>query len=232
MLVPAIFLLRTRHTAVKARNVAFQPSFILHPGYRWVLLWAALAMMSYFIGIYTIASFASDGLGLSQTQAAAVQSILAVGQIVGRPALGFLLDWGGRINIVILSYIVCGIATLAMWLPARSYAVIAVYALVQGATGGAIVSTSTPVAASVVGVPDLGSALAIYWLIMAVPSLVAQPMVIALLDYSRTNLGRTGAEAYSISIGLTGGIALFSSVLLFGAKVYLQGGSWAIFRKV
>lgn len=94
-----------------------------------------------------------------------------------------------------------------------------------------MVSASTPVAASVVGVTDLSSALGIFWLVLAVPSLCAQPLAIALVDYSISSLGRHGASAYSISIALTGAICFVGVLTLYMVKRYLQG-SWALVQKV
>jgi MFS family permease len=133
--------------------------------------------------------------------------------------------------MTILCYILCGISTLAIWLPARSFGVLVFFAVVQGLTGGTIWSAATPVVARVVGVQDLASALSIFWLVLVIPALVGQPIAIALLDYSTTHLGRTGPESYFISIGLCGGMALFGAGLLYGAKRYLQQG-WTLFRIV
>jgi MFS family permease len=186
-------------------------------------------VIAYFIAIYSLASFATGALNLSQTQGAALQSILAAGQMIGRPAWGFLLDKGGRINMTILCYILCGLSSLCLWIPARSFAVLAVFAFIQGVTGGTIWSASTPIAVRVVGVKDVQSAMAIFWLVLVVPALVGQPMAIALLEYSRTKLGRSGPEAYYISIGFCGGVAMFSAMLLYGAKRHLQG-NWRLWQ--
>lgn len=186
-------------------------------------------MIAYFIAIYSLASFATSALGLSQGQGAALQSILSAGQMIGRPAWGFLLDKGGRINMTIVCYIACGLSTLCIWLPARSFAVLAVFAFIQGVTGGTIWSASTPIAARVVGVKDLQSAMAIFWLVLVLPALVGQPIAIALLQHSTGTLGRQGAEAYYISIGFCGGVALFSAALLYGAKRHLQG-NWRLWQ--
>ncbi|RSH89199.1 hypothetical protein EHS25_002311 [Saitozyma podzolica] len=231
VLFPAICLMRGRHKAVGARSAPFQLNFLWHPGFLWVLLWSVFTMMAYFIALYSMASFATHALNFSQTQGAALQSILAAGQMVGRPIWGLALDRGGRINMTILCYILCGISTLAIWLPARSFGVLVFFAVVQGLTGGTIWSAATPVVARVVGVQDLASALSIFWLVLVIPALVGQPIAIALLDYSTTHLGRTGPESYFISIGLCGGMALFGAGLLYGAKRYLQQG-WTLFRIV
>ncbi|WVF69389.1 hypothetical protein IAT40_004165 [Kwoniella sp. CBS 6097] len=222
-LVPAVILLKGRHKAVGARQVPLELKWLWHGGFLWIWLWGAFTIMAYFIALYSLASFATHALNLSQTQGAALQSLLSAGQMIGRPMWGYFLDTGGRLNLTIICYILCGISTLAIWLPAKSFGVLIFYALVQGMTGGTIWSTAAPVTAKVVGVKDLASALSIFWIVLVIPSLVGQPIAIALLEYSTNHLGRTGAEAYYISIGFCGGLALFASALLYGSKWWLQG---------
>ncbi|WWD04636.1 hypothetical protein V865_002707 [Kwoniella europaea PYCC6329] len=229
-LTPAVLLLKGRHKAVGARQAPLELKWIYHPGFLWVWLWAAFTMMAYFIALYSLASFATSALSLPQSKGAALQSILAAGQMIGRPLWGYFLDTGGRINLTIVCYIICGLSTLAIWLPAKSFGVLVFYALIQGMTGGTIWSVSAPLVARVVGVKDLASALSIYWLILVIPALVGQPIAIALLDYSQSHLGRQGAEAYYISIGLCGGMAMGATFLLAGAKRWIQG-DWKVLTR-
>ena len=179
-------------------------------------------MIAYFIAVYSMVSMATDGLGISQTRGAALQSILGAGQMVGRPLWGYALDKGGRINMTIVCFIICGLSCLCIWLPAKSFGVMVFFALVQGITGGTVWSAAGPITARVVGVKDMASAMSILWLSLVGPALVGQPMSIALRDYSIHTLGRTGAEAYYISIGFCGGTGLASAALLSGAKSWLQ----------
>nr|XP_031859675.1 uncharacterized protein CI109_004950 [Kwoniella shandongensis]KAA5526747.1 hypothetical protein CI109_004950 [Kwoniella shandongensis] len=230
LLVPSIVLLRGRHKAMGVRQAPLELKWLWHRGFVWVWLWGALCLMAYFVALYSLASYATDALGLPQTQGAALQSILAAGQMIGRPIWGYFLDTGGRLNLTIICYFLCGISTLCIWLPARSFGVLVFYALVQGMTGGTIWSAATPVVARVVGVKDLASALSIFWLSLVIPALVGQPIAIALLDYSRSHLGRSGAVAYYIPVGFCGGASVGCAMLLYGAKVWLQG-NWKVFRR-
>lgn len=176
--------------------------------------------MSYCICMYTIASYATGGLGLSQTQAAALQSLLAAGFLVGRPLTGLLLDLGGRINVAILLNIAAGISCWAIWLPARSFAPMAVFAIVQGCTGGAVWVAAAPVTVEMVGTARSGSALAIFWLAVAPSAAFSSPSAIGLLSYARDHLHKDGPEAYAISIGVCGGLFVLSSLCLCGARMY------------
>lgn len=183
----------------------------------------------YFIAIYSLASFATSALGLSQGQGAALQSILSAAQMLGRPVWGISLDHGGRINMTMLCYLISGISCLAIWLPAKSFGVLIFFALVQGFTGGTIWSAATPLTARIVGVQDVASALSIFWVVCVPSSLVGQPIAVALLEYSQNSLGRTGPEAYYISIGFCGAMGTVSAMLLYGAKRYQQS-NWKVLR--
>lgn len=176
--------------------------------------------MSYCIALYSIASYATGGLGLSQTQAAALQSLLAAGFLLGRPLAGLLLDVGDRINVAILLNVVAGVSCWAIWLPARSFAVLAVFSLVQGCTGGSVWVAAAPVVVEMVGTARSGSALAMFWLAVASSAAFSSPSAIGLLNYSREHLHREGPEAYAISIGFSGALFVLSSMCLCGTKLY------------
>jgi MFS family permease len=187
--------------------------------------------MGYFIAMYSVASYATDGLGLSQTEAAAVQSFLSAGLMIGRPLTGIALDQGGRVNIALLANVIAGITCWALWLPARSFAVLAVFAFLHGCAAGSVWSAALPVTAQVVGPTHLGPALAMFWLVAAAPAAVSSALATVLLDYSKDVLGRHGAEAYCIPIIFGGGLYFVSGLSLYGAKVHCQK-SFAIWRKV
>ncbi|WVQ80597.1 hypothetical protein IAT38_002702 [Cryptococcus sp. DSM 104549] len=230
LLLPGLVLLKGRHKAVGARQAPLELKWLWHGGFMWIWLWGAFCIMAYFIALYSLASFATHALHLTQAKGAALQSILSAGQAIGRPIWGYSLDTGGRINLTVVCYLICGLSTLAIWLPARSFGVLVFFAIVQGMTGGTIWSVAAPVTARVVGVQDLASALSIFWLSLVVPALAGQPIAIALLNYSTNSLGREGASAYFISIGFCGGLSVCCACLLYGSKVWLQG-DWKVFKK-
>jgi MFS family permease len=230
-----------------ARSEPLQLSWLFHRGFVWVWIWGALAsmyylpevsvsvsvssnvrltfgtVMSFNVALYSLAIFATDALDLSQTSGVIVQSLLAAGLVVGRPLAGLLLDKFGRINIAIVLSILNGVSCCAIWFPARSFTALATFALVQGAAGGAVWSAAAPVAAFVVGVEHLGSAMAMFWLSLVIPVFVGNPLAVLLLEYSRNQLGRSGPDAYAVSIIFCGGLSIAAGFCLYGSKWYLQG---------
>jgi hypothetical protein len=83
---------------------------------------------------------------------------------------------------------------------------------------------------SVVGLQDLGSAMAIMWLSIAPAALIAEPIALSLIDYSQHTLGNTGADAYLICIGFAGGAFILAALVLVGAKHYVQK-NWNLLEK-
>jgi MFS family permease len=187
-------------------------------------------VIAYFVALYSLAAFATSGLGLSQAKGASLQSILSAAQMIGRPCWGLALDKGGRINMTAICYLVVGISCLAIWLPATSYGVLVLFAIVQGATSGTIWNAAAPITAQMVGVKHLASALSIFWVTLAIPALVGQPLAILLLEFSENHQGRTGASAYYNTIGFSGAMGITGSLMLIGAKRYQQG-NWKILTK-
>uniref|UniRef100_A0A8H7NE26 Major facilitator superfamily (MFS) profile domain-containing protein n=1 Tax=Bionectria ochroleuca TaxID=29856 RepID=A0A8H7NE26_BIOOC len=222
VLVPCLVLLKGR-TAVNVRVEPLQVKWFVHSTFFWVWTWGFFAAMAYFIAIYSLAPYATDGIGLSQTQGAALQSILAGGQIIGRPLIGLALDKGGRFNMTIIANIVAGLSCVAIWMPARSFAALVPYAILQGVVGGTVFSVVVPVTTSAVGVLDMGSAFAMFGLSIVPATTFGQAIAVSLINFSKDTLLKSGGDVYQISIGLCGGFFWVSALLLFGGKVALQG---------
>ncbi|KAM5354531.1 hypothetical protein ACJ41O_001178 [Fusarium nematophilum] len=223
VLIPSVSFLKGRRRQVQAKTEPLQLHWLWHRVFFWVWTWGVFGVMGYFIALYSTASYATDGLSLSQSQGAALQSILAAGQVVGRPLVGQALDKAGRLNMAITANILASLSCLIIWLPARSFAILALFSITQGAFGGTVLCVIAPVATSAVGVVDVGSAMAIFWLMMVLPATFAQPAAVALIDYSRNTLGREGADVYQASVVLCGGLFALSAAMLFGGKRAIQG---------
>lgn len=101
---------------------------------------AGRAVVAYTVALFTVATYATEGLSLSQTKGSNVQALLAAGQMIGRPLCGILLDRYGRLNMASLLSVVAGMTCLVIWMFARSYGVLMFFAFVQGVFGGALAS--------------------------------------------------------------------------------------------
>ncbi|SPO19744.1 related to ESBP6 - similarity to Monocarboxylate transporter [Ustilago trichophora] len=209
-------------TAAKIKKNPLDLKWLVHPGYAFVLLFGVFSMIGYFVALYSLAAFATSGLGLTQKQASTLQSILAAGQMIGRPLCGFLLDLVGRHPCTIMIQVLAGVTCFAFWLPARSFALLVVFAITQGLLGGTVWSSVAPISAEVVGIRDLPSALAVFWFVTVPPAQFGQPIAVALINYSTNKLGRTGASTYLISIGFCGACFVVSGLMLLFSWRYVR----------
>lgn len=214
-------------TAAKIKKNPLELKWFVHPGYVFVLLFGVFSMIGYFVALYSLAAFASSGLGLTQKQASTLQSILAAGQMIGRPLCGFLLDLVGRHPCTITIQVLSGLTCFAFWLPARSFGLLVVFAITQGLLGGTVWSSVAPISAEVVGIRDLPSALAVFWLATVLPGQFGQPIAVALINYSQNNLGRRGASTYLISIGFCGACFVVSALMLCMSWRYVRARNQA-----
>lgn len=254
ILVPVVIFLKTRSHVTKARFEPIQYTLVWHPGFIWVWSWGCFTILGYTLCLYTTATYASLGLGLSQTHAAAIQSIIAAGQIVGRPLSGYAMDRGGRFNIAILWTTVAGLSCFVIWMVSRSFGVLVFFSIIQGISAGIFWSASGALVTEVVGLKDLGSALSILWLAIAPSCILAEPIAVWLLQASEKRTGiflsengnqATGttnavsgagsgstraAVVFEASIGFAGATFIVASLLLYNAKRWKQG-NWKLLVK-
>jgi predicted MFS family arabinose efflux permease len=78
----------------------------------------------------------------------------------------------------------CGIFCLALWVPAKSYAGLLIFALLSGTATGTFWGTVVPVTAEVVGLQRLPSAFGIICLPLTIPTIFAEPIALQLVSTS------------------------------------------------
>ena len=102
----------------------------------WLFLgWSFFSIMGFMVIWFSLATF-SRSIGLSAQQGSVVTAVVNVGQIVGRPAVGYYSDTVGRINIATAATFVSGVLCLSLWVCAKSYAAILCFALFGGSLFG------------------------------------------------------------------------------------------------
>jgi len=153
-----------------------------------------------------------------------------VGQLVGRPSSGYILDKVGRFNGAIATTLIAAISCLAVWLVADSFAVLAVAAIMQGASSGVFWSTCQALLTDLVGIRDMASALSMLWLSIVAPATVSEPIAVWLTNYSRDKLHRQGTAAFQYGIIFAGLSYVAAAACLYCTKRYRQG-DWKLLRK-
>ncbi|EEY18970.1 conserved hypothetical protein [Verticillium alfalfae VaMs.102] len=133
-----------------------------------------------------------------------------LGQGIGHPIIGLSNDRWGRFNVAGISTLLAGLTTLFIWVFAGKYfAGLIVYALC-GALAGCLWPTVAAVGAEVVGLPLLPSALSIFWTVLSIPTLLAQPIALAIKGQGR------GGDSY-LGVQLLAGLAYIAA---FASRKY------------
>ncbi|BCS30647.1 uncharacterized protein APUU_80950A [Aspergillus puulaauensis] len=136
----------------------------------WLFLgWSFFSVMGFMVIWFSLSTF-SRSIGLDAQQGSIVTAVLNVGQIVGRPLLGYYSDAVGRINIATAATLVSGVLCLSLWVCAKSYAAILCFALFGGILFGTFWTVMAPLSAEVVALKEIRSCLTIMWLVCVLPA--------------------------------------------------------------
>ncbi|EME89442.1 uncharacterized protein MYCFIDRAFT_150057 [Pseudocercospora fijiensis CIRAD86] len=181
-------LLRDRNKIIGSAQNAFdvqlfkRVEYLLLGGYGW------FSMLGYVVLIFSLANYA-NAIGLDASQASVVSAILNLGQGLGRPPIGYFSDNLGRINMAAMMTGLCALFSFAIWIPAQSYGVLLFFAIVGGAVAGTFWTTIAPVAAEVVGLKYVPSALNLEWLIIVLPCTFSEPIALEIVGGTGSYLG-------------------------------------------
>lgn len=178
----------------------------------------------------SVPTYATEALGLPQKDGATLQAIMAAGQLTLRPLCGLFLDHVGRINGAMIVTILAGCTNLLIWMFAKTFGVLGLFAYLQGGLGGVFWISNNALLTEIIGIRNLASGLSMLWLAIVAPATVAEAIALLLLDYSKNSLGRSGPSAYHISIGFAGASFVVSGLSLLVAKFWVQG-TYRIFKK-
>lgn len=209
-------LMRDRNKIIGSSQLAFDVSLFKRTEYLLILSYGWFSMFAYVVLLFSIANYATT-IGLSASQASIVSALLNLGQAFGRPTIGFFSDVVGRINIALVSALLAALFSFAIWIPAKSFGVLIFYALVGGAVAGSYWTVIAPVAAEVVGLRNVPSALSINWLVIAIPCTFSEPIGLAIVSHDRGHY--IGAQIF---VGVTYFAAAVCMFLLRGWKIAEQ----------
>ncbi|KAE8371280.1 major facilitator superfamily domain-containing protein [Aspergillus bertholletiae] len=140
----------------------------------WVFIgWSFFSVMGFMVIWYSLATY-SRSIGLSASQGSIVTAVMNVGQIFGRPAVGYFSDIVGRFNMTAFATFTSGLLCLLLWVFATTYAALICFALFAGILFGTFWTAVGPLGAEVVGLDDLQSFLTMMWLVCSVPATFAE----------------------------------------------------------
>lgn len=181
-------LIRTRHGESQQRRLAFDVLLFKKVEYLLILGFGAFNALAYFVLIFTLANYANV-IGLDSSQASLISALFMLGQAIGRPAIGGLSDRFGRINITLLMTFMAGVFLLVIWINAKTFGVLILFALLVGFTAGVFWVNAAPVIVEVMGMQNLSSGLSILWLVIAAPCTFSAPIALQIYAGTGSYLG-------------------------------------------
>lgn len=150
-------------------------------------------MLGYVVLNFSLPNYASS-LGLSANQGTILGALFQLGQMLGRPPIGYFSDTFGRLNMGVVMTFLAGLFSLAIWIPAKTYGVLIFYSIIQGTVAGTFWAVVGAIAAELFGLKILPSVLSITWLVIVAPTLFSEPIALAIVD--DTAAGYLGTQIF------------------------------------
>ncbi|NXF07881.1 MOT2 protein, partial [Smithornis capensis] len=165
---------------------------IIHKTFNWMLLrrpefvlytiFGILAAMSFFVPPLFLVPL-SHSLGIDESWAASLLSILAVMDFAGRLLCGWYVNLRVTKTIHLLAMTITLISTSLMLLPlANNYLSLALFTGFYGFFFGTTVAVHITVLADIVGMPEFDSALGLFMLIRSTGGFVGPPLAGLIVD--------------------------------------------------
>lgn len=181
-------LIKDRNKIIGATQLAFDVSLFKRPEYLLLVGYGWFSMFGYVVLVFSLANYANT-IGLDASQAALISAFFNLGQVFGRPVVGYFSDRTGRITMTSVTTALTAVLSLAVWINAQVYGVLIFFALVGGFVGGSFWVTVGPVTAEVVGLRHVSSALSILWLTIVIPATCSMPIALQIVDGTGSYLG-------------------------------------------
>lgn len=131
----ATTFIRSRDKEVEIRYHPFNWRLLRRKGVPLLLTWTFVYQLGYVVVYYSLPDFATT-IGLNDSQGATINALLNVGLAIGRLLLGYLGDQFGSVQVAGWGTFANAVMIFAIWLPAKSYGVIILFALLNGAING------------------------------------------------------------------------------------------------
>lgn len=176
-------LLKDRKTVDREKEKAFDFRDYGRIQVLLVVTWGFLTELGYIVLLYSLPNYATS-IGLSASQGSVIGAMLNLGLGIGRPLIGYYSDVLGRINMASIMTAICGIFCLAIWVPAETFPVLVVFALLSGSVMGTFWTCFAPVTAEVVGMQRMPSTLSMICFSLVLPTTFAEPIALQIVSSS------------------------------------------------
>ncbi|CAI5757307.1 unnamed protein product [Candida verbasci] len=194
----------------------------------WLIIFFTITCsFGYVILLYQLANF-TVSLGYSEYQGSIVSAMVQVGSCFGRPPVGYLSDRFGSATVGSIIYIIVGIFALAMWIPARNYATVIIFALIQGALMGSLYVIIAPLIARCFGINKMNMIFAYTWFFLGLSGIFSPVIGLKLTTGSASGYDPTRYVDPAIFSGV---VFLASGVSLLLIKGHLTARDYELNAK-
>jgi MFS family permease len=176
-------VLKDRNRLVKPTQSSFDYRELGRVEVDLVISWGFLTELGYIVLLYSLPHYATS-IELSQKQGSIIGAMLNFGLAIGRPLVGYYSDAWGRINMATATTALCGLFCLAIWMPANSFSVLTLFAVLSGTVCGTFWSTVTAVTEEVVGLKRLPSTFGIVCVALVLPTTFAESVALGIVSAS------------------------------------------------
>ncbi|KAJ5156635.1 oxalate/formate antiporter [Penicillium capsulatum] len=212
MCTAACLLLRTRLPGNMQAGASVDFRALRDVNYAFTTAAVFLVEFAVFIPMTYIASYGIH-VGLGDRMSYLLIAFLNIGAIPGRFLPGLVADRIGRFNVMVLTSVICGVFTLALWYNAgNQLAPIIAYAVLFGFWSGAAISLTPVCISQVCATKDYGKRNGTTFTIVSIGTLTGIPIAGAIQQ-------RDGGE--------------YGGLIIFGGTLYLVAGvAFALARVV
>ncbi|UZJ52530.1 hypothetical protein CBS101457_001850 [Exobasidium rhododendri] len=219
ILIPASFTLKKK---TQTRIPQFKLAYFRQTNFNLLIFATALMTFSLFVPPFYLPSYAVSAGMTAQTGAYLVAGF-NLASFIGRIVFGFMADSRvGPLTSLCLAMILMGISILTIWIASSgSLGPLILFLLVNGAASGALLSLQAPALASLYGVSEMPSTMAIVSMSRAAGSAFGAPLAGILLD----DFGdaKVGVKAFTIPLLVMGFISLFAASALLLLRFRIGG---------
>ncbi|XP_059397559.1 monocarboxylate transporter 2 [Carassius carassius] len=178
-------VLDTKEESRTSKKGTFQCSLIQRPELLLYIMFAILAAAGFFIPPLFLVPYANS-LGMEQYWAASALSVLALADLLGRLACGWVANLRLVRNLKLLSMVVTVLGVVLLLLPiAQSYWSILVFSSLYGFLFGCVVAIHVTSIVDIVGLEGFDRALGLFMLFRSSGGFVGPPAAGWLVDWTR-----------------------------------------------
>ncbi|KAF1956299.1 hypothetical protein CC80DRAFT_504870 [Byssothecium circinans] len=207
-------LVKDRNKQIGSSQLSFDYRLFRKPQFIGLLTYGFLSLLGYVVLLFSLPNYART-VGMDATQGSIIGAMFNLGQVLGRPPIGYFSDTIGRLNMAASMTALCGIFVLVIWMFAKSFGVLIFFAIVGGCTAGTFWAVVGPVTTEVIGLVDLPAALSITWLVLVLPTTFSEAIGLELVSYNHGN--------YTIAIIFTGFMYLGGAAVLWLVRAWKIG---------